>query len=38
MNIIYKEKINKGWSADNKYLIKDDNNNKYLLRISSIDQ
>lgn len=38
MNIVYKEKINKGWSADNKYLIKDDNNNKYLLRISSIDQ
>lgn len=38
MNIIYKEKINKGWSTDNKYLIKDDNNNKYLLRISSIDQ
>lgn len=38
MNIVYKEKINKGWSADIKYLIKDDNNNKYLLRISSIDQ
>ena len=38
MNIVYKEKINNGWSADNKYLIKDDNNNKYLLRISSIDQ
>lgn len=38
MNIVYKKKINKGWSADNKYLIKDDNNNKYLLRISSIDQ
>ena len=38
MNIVYKEKINKGWSTDNKYLIKDDNNNKYLLRISSIDQ
>ena len=38
MHIVYKEKINKGWSADIKYLIKDDNNNKYLLRISSIDQ
>ena len=38
MNIVYKEKINKGWSTDIKYLIKDDNNNKYLLRISSIDQ
>ena len=38
MNIVYKEKINKGWSADIKYLIKDDNNNKYLLRISSIDE
>ena len=38
MNFVYKEKINKGWAADNKYLIKDDNNNKYLLRISSIDQ
>lgn len=38
MNIVYKEKINKGWSKDIKYLIKDDKNNKYLLRISSIDQ
>lgn len=38
MNIVYKKKINKGWSTDIKYLIKDDNNNKYLLRISSIDQ
>ena len=38
MNIVYKEKINNGWSTDIKYLIKDDNNNKYLLRISSIDQ
>ena len=38
MNIVYKEKINNGWSTDIKYLFKDDNNNKYLLRISSIDQ
>ena len=38
MNIISKEIINKGWSSDIKYCIKDEYNNKYLLRISSIDQ
>lgn len=38
MNIISKEKINKGWSSDIKYCITDENNNKYLLRISSKEQ
>lgn len=38
MKIVSKEKITKGWSADIKYCITDENNNKYLLRISSIDQ
>ena len=34
MNIISKEKINKGWSNDTKYCITDENNLKYLLRVS----
>ena len=38
MNIIAKEKVDKGWSSDLKYCITDDQNNRYLLRISSIDQ
>ena len=38
MNIRTKEKVDKGWSSDLKYCITDEKNNRYLLRISSIDQ
>ena len=38
MNIKSKEKINKGWSSDAKYCVTDNNDNKYLLRISSIKE
>ena len=38
MKILKKEIINKGWSNDKKYCITDEENNKYLLRISSLDQ
>ena len=31
-------KIEKGWSSDNKYLLKDSGGKKYLLRLSSIDK
>ena len=37
-NIIKKDKINKGFSLDTKYCVYDKNNNKYLLRISSMDK
>lgn len=30
--------IDKGWSKDKKYCIKDENGNKYLLRISPIEE
>lgn len=36
--IIKKEEINKGFSSDKKYTILDNDNNKYLLRISSFDK
>ena len=32
-----KEFIDKGWSKDKKYLVTDEEGNKYLLRISSIE-
>lgn len=38
MNIKSKEKLNKGWSSDLKYLIMDENDNKYLLRIASTNE
>ena len=31
-------KIEKGWSSDNKYLLKDSGGKKYLLRLSPIDK
>jgi len=37
-NIIEKEKINEGFSSDIKYSIKDKKGNKYLLRVSSVDE
>lgn len=37
-NIVKKDKITKGFSADSEYCIQDNNNNKYLLRISSVDK
>lgn len=38
MKFISQEPINKGWSNDKKYCVKDEEGNKYLLRISSIEQ
>ncbi len=35
---ISKEIINKGWSGDKKYCVKDEQENKFLLRISPIEQ
>ena len=37
-NIVKKDKITRGFSSDTKYCIYDKNNNKYLLRISSMDK
>ena len=34
MEFISKIAINKGWSYDKKYCVKDQNNQKYLLRVS----
>ncbi len=36
MKIIRKIPINKGWSKDKKYFITDENNHRYLLRISAL--
>ena len=38
MEILSKELVNKGWSSDVKYCITNDKGEKYLMRISSIDQ
>lgn len=37
MNITNKEKIDKGWSGDDKYCITSDTGEKFLLRISSLE-
>lgn len=36
MNIVTKEPINKGWSSDKKYRVTDENDMRYLLRVSDI--
>lgn len=38
LHFCYKEQIYKGWSEDKKYCVADEIGNKYLLRISPIDQ
>ena len=38
MVFVKKEPINKGWSVDKKYCVTDEKGNKYLLRISPIEQ
>ena len=35
---ITKELIEKGWSGDKKYCVTDSHGNKFLLRVSSIEQ
>ncbi len=38
MNIITKQKIEKGWSGDLKYCVTDEKGDKFLLRVSNIEQ
>ncbi len=38
MKFIAKEPINKGWSKDKKYCVTDENGNRYLLRVSDIEE
>lgn len=38
MKIIKKIKVDKGWSNDKKYIIFDENKNKYFLKISKINE
>ena len=38
MNFITKELIDKGWSGDKKYCVTDEQGNKYLFRVSPIEQ
>ena len=38
MNFITKELIDKGWSGDKKYFVTDEQGNKYLFRVSPIEQ
>ncbi|WP_342388838.1 phosphotransferase family protein [Salinicoccus bachuensis] len=38
LTITHIEKLDKGWSNDSKYILRDDENRKYLIRLSDLDQ
>ncbi len=38
IHFITKQPVNKGWSSDKKYCVTDENGERYLLRISDMDQ